>query len=203
MVGDAHHPRHNNHHTNSIVLPASSWPDTASSWGETRMVKAINLTKGKVAIVDDDDYNEMNKYKWHAIKGRYTYYAYRDVWHPIEKRKERISMHRQILDILKFTGNNYTDHVNHNGLDNRKSNLRICTNSENSLNRRDRKRSGSIWWDKERKKWSAQICVNYKKITIGRFDSRKIAEHRMYVKAKSLIGDFAVPGHKGGDTNHG
>jgi len=42
-----------------------------------------------------------------------------------------------------------------------------------------------------------------KKITIGRFDSRKIAEHRMYVKAKSLIGDFAVPGHKGGDTNHG
>lgn len=167
-------------------------------------MKTITLTKGTHAIVDDADYDELVKYKWYTKNGKNgTFYAQRDIWYPNTKRREKILMHRQIMQKYFTKEKNYTDHINHDGLDNRRCNLRVCTNSENMQNRKNRLYSGSIWWDKTREKWSAQLCINYKKITIGRFNNKNIAEQIMIAKAKSLLGEFAVPQATGGDINHG
>jgi hypothetical protein len=155
------------------------------------MVKEIKLTQGKFAIVDDEDYEELIKYKWYAHPGKNgTWYAQRDVWYPKIKKREKIAMHREIMKNHYTKNHNYTDHINHDGLDNRRCNLRVCTNSENMLNQKRLPHPGSIWWDNTRKKWNGQICVNYKKYSIGRFTKREDAEKAMVMKAKQLFGDF-------------
>jgi hypothetical protein len=82
----------------------------------------LKLTNGKVAIVDEEDYNNLIKYKWYATLGKSGYYA----------KSNRVGyMHRFIV---KTPPNMITDHINHNTLDNRKSNLRICTYGQNKMN---------------------------------------------------------------------
>lgn len=98
-------------------------------------MKSISLTKGKFAKVDDEDFEELNKYKWCAGEIKGIWYAYRG------KREglivKRISMHRLIMKAEKRW--DIVDHINHDGLDNRKINLRIVTNSENLRNRKPKK----------------------------------------------------------------
>ena len=96
----------------------------------TIMAKEIQLTQGKVAIVDDSDYEELSKYKWYAncIKG--TYYAV----HTINKKSGcniKILMHRFILNAKKGI---IIDHINRDTLNNSRSNLRECNHKENRLN---------------------------------------------------------------------
>lgn len=90
-------------------------------------MKTINLTKGAVAIVDDEDYEELNKFKWQLHSEGY---AVREIWNPGGKRK-RVRMHRVIMNTPEGMD---TDHRNGNRLDNRKENLRICTRQQNLRN---------------------------------------------------------------------
>lgn len=97
------------------------------------MAKEIKLTQGQVAIVDDADYERLAKYKWYAqFQGR-SWYAFRKPWDKSKKRYFTVCMHREIMGLV-CGDKKQVDHINHDGLYNRKSNLRICTATENRRN---------------------------------------------------------------------
>ncbi len=155
-------------------------------------MKTIPLTQGKFAIVDDEDYQDLIQFKWHAHCHHKNYYAKRAVW--INKKTSAEQMHRRILG-LKAGDGKYGDHINGNGLDNRRSNLRVCTNKENIRNSRRRydNKSGlkGVWLHKQTGKWVTQIRVNDKSLHVGLFKS-KIAAARAYNRAAiKYFGKFA------------
>jgi len=118
------------------------------------MTKEIKLTHGFVALVDDEDFYELSKYTWRASSDYRTYYALRSVRE--YKKIKNLSMHRQIMD---FPENMLIDHINHNGLDNRKENLRICTPAQNTFNRIKVK---SITGYKALELFGEFACINFK-----------------------------------------
>lgn len=153
-------------------------------------MKLILLTQGKVAIVDDEDYDKISKHKWYAGKMGNTYYAVRKS--PRKHGKQRtLYMHNEILDIpLGFE----TDHKNHCGLDNRKVNLRPCTRSENQHNRKRQNGTSQykgVHWDKDTKKWQSQIGLNGKTIHLGQFCLETVAAKTYDAKAIEIFGEFA------------
>ncbi|KKM14674.1 hypothetical protein LCGC14_1703720, partial [marine sediment metagenome] len=97
-------------------------------------MKRIPLTQGKFAIVDDDIFDYLSQWKWYAQKDRNTFYALRNV--VVKGKAKTIRMHRQILNSKK---GQQTDHLNGNGLDNRRCNLRICTRSQQAMNTKKRR----------------------------------------------------------------
>jgi len=153
-------------------------------------MKEIELTQGKIALVDDGDFEWLNQYKWHAAKGGRTYYAVRKK--KIDGKEQRLLMHRIILNTPK---NKQSDHKDLNGLNNQRYNLRICTPQENMMNREyytdGYSKFKGVSWDKARSKWRSYICINYKFIPLGRFIS-EIDAALAYDKAcKRLFGEFA------------
>ena len=88
-------------------------------------IKLIPLTQGKFAIVDAEDYDRLSQYKWQAEKHKTTFYAKR------KSKYKSIKMHREIL---KPSNGMICDHKNHNGLDNRRCNIRLCTHAQNQHN---------------------------------------------------------------------
>jgi hypothetical protein len=155
-------------------------------------MKKIKLTQNKFALVDDEDYEKLNQYSWYAEKGRYTYYAART-----DKLKKKIRIHRFIMNP---TSNLQIDHINGNGLDNRKENLRICTHQQNQYNKKLSKNNSSgikgVHWDKSRNKWRAKIKINNKEKYLGRFKDR-IEAKEVYTKfAKQYFGEFYSDGKK-------
>jgi hypothetical protein len=153
---------------------------------QRELVREIPLTMGKVALVDDDDYERLNKHKWHAVKHRNTYYARRT------ENKKTIAMHREILNMEKGT---ICDHINRNGLDNRKQNLRICSHSQNNKNRTLPKSNTSgyrgVYWGPRLKKWEAYIKSDGKLRIIGRFAKKEEAAEAYNKEAIKLNGNFA------------
>ena len=155
--------------------------------------RRIPSTRGKYAIVDPEDYERLNKYKWYAISSENTFYARRSV--KTGKYQKVIRMHREVL---KVPDGIFVDHINHNGLDERKANLRPATRAENNYNRRRVKKPGAtlrfkgVSWHKYTKRWVAQIGFNGKRITIGYFDNEIEAAKAYDRAAKKYHRDFAV-----------
>lgn len=152
-------------------------------------IMPIPLTQGLYALVDGEDYERINKYKWYATKTPYTYYAIRNAGK--RPHRYRVLMHRQILDILKGIE---TDHINHYGLDNRKYNLRTATKSQNQHNRQRQKgisKYKGVVWNKRAKKWHARIGYNNQQIHLGLFPDEVKAALVYDEKAKELFGEFA------------
>jgi hypothetical protein len=152
------------------------------------MSKEIPLTKGKVAIVDDEDFEELSKYKWRFSS---TEYAVRHT--TVNGKKCQFRMHRVVMNL---GGSQLeVDHINHNTLDNRKSNLRICTHAENS--RFSRKQSNNksgykgVCWSKRDKKWLATIYRPSGNNYIGLFSTPEEAAMAYDREAKILFGEFA------------
>ena len=145
------------------------------------MTKEIELTQGKVALVNDEDYEELNKYNWLLDKkpGRSLYYARRSVYVGDNKR-HTIRMHRQILG-LEHGDYRQIDHINRNGLDNRRENLRIASQAANVHNSKicSRNISGckGVGWDKKGKKWLAYITAYGKRHHLGLFSNFDDAVH--------------------------
>lgn len=158
--------------------------------GDSTM-KRIPLTRGQYALVDDADFAWLNQFKWYALKGRTTFYAARAKY-IIGRHYQHLRMHRIIMNV---SANKQIDHRNHNGLDNRRNNLRVCTNTENKQNGLPYKNCSSqfrgVWWCKNVKKWRAAITVNKKLIYLG-YRSSEIECAKLYdAKAKELFGEFA------------
>lgn len=130
-------------------------------------IKKIPLTQGKYAIINEEDFDLVSKYKWHFFARKY---AGRDY---IENgKKKKMSMHRLITN---FPIGCEIDHINGNGLDNRRSNLRISTHKENICNRAFLNKNNTtgyrgVTWSKEKNKYAAQITVDYRHKCLGYFD---------------------------------
>lgn len=157
-------------------------------------MKHIPLTQGKFAVVDDEDYDWLMQWKWCARIVNGTYYAFRRPYcceTGISKRV-LILMHREILGLCNGDGK-HTDHINHHGWDNRKSNLRTCTIRENRLNSLPRKNTTSKYKGVSRHqgKWRAQICNHGETILLGEHVSETEAARIYDAKAKELFGEFA------------
>jgi hypothetical protein len=155
------------------------------------MMKEIPLSRGLVALVDDEDYEELMKYKWSAMTSGY---AHRATLISSKPRKFlTTSMHQYIMG-LKHGDPRMVDHIDGNKRNNQRSNLRICTVSENGRNKKSTKNTSGykgVTWDKERGKWMAQIKVNKKLVYLGRYDDPHVA-HKAYCEAAlKLHGEFA------------
>jgi len=154
-------------------------------------IRYIPLTQGKFAIVDAADYEELSKYKWYAnrINGG-TYYALRPSPAGV------ILMHRQIMKPPKGM---VVHHIDGYGLHNRRSNLIICTQAQNSYNCRPRRNSSSkykgVHLNKtlKHRKWAATIKCKAKggREFLGRFESEAEAARAYDRRAKELFGNFA------------
>ena len=157
-------------------------------------MKQIPLTQGQFTLVDDADYGWLNHYKWYAHKDHSgNFYAIRQ---SSKKNGERftIHMHRVILG-LERGDIRETDHQNHNTLDNRRDNLRICNHAQSQRNKKSCSNTTSrfkgVCWNKREKKWVAQICINRKREHIGYFKDEKEAARAYNSVAKKYFGKFA------------
>jgi len=160
--------------------------------GEIQM-KRIPLTQGKFAIVDDNDFDWLNQWKWCAAKSRCGYRAVRSI--KKDGKWTTCSMSRFILNAPIHL---LVDHKNHIIHDNRKSNLRLCTPSQNCANQIIKLGGASkhkgVSYDtsrKRNKRWVARLnsCGNY--INLGRFLTEIEAAKAYDAKAKEVYGEFA------------
>lgn len=156
-------------------------------------MKEIKLTRGKVALIDDDDFEFINSFKWYATKKKYTFYAERSQ-HISTGKHVNIPMHRLILGVTKKTMK--VDHVDENGLNNQKSNLRICTHAQNKRNVTKRitgtlSKYKGVTKHKRDNRWMAQIRLNYKNIFCGYFKDEREAAIAYNKAAIKYHGEFA------------
>ena len=155
-------------------------------------MREILLNQDKVTLVDDADYDYLNQYRWHAHQNHGRKWYVERLIRQDGKWKE-VFMHRQIL---AAPSGMETDHINGNGLDNRRCNLRICTTSENQQNQRAQSRLKSsqfkgVSWREREGKWRAIIQFHNKSIWLGYFISEVKAALAYDAAAKKYFGEFA------------
>lgn len=142
--------------------------------------KLIPLTQGKFAKVDNEDFDRFKDINWHVSTRNYVY------------NKKVGLIHRLILNPPDNTS---VDHINNNPLDNRKQNLRICTQHQNTMNQSPQKGSSSkykgVYRVTERRKWKAQIVCDGVHNSLGSFKTEQEAAKAYDKKALELFGEFA------------
>lgn len=165
-------------------------------------MEKIDLTQGKVALIDDKNFERLNQDKWYAN----TYYAQRNITirsKNIKSKREKIYMHREIIEKKlnrKLRGNEEIHHINGNGLDNREKNLQVVTNSQHKMlgkkrqiynNKITSSKHKGVSWNKRKKQWQVHITLNGKLKNLGYFNNEIDAALAYDKKAKELFGEFA------------
>lgn len=130
-------------------------------------------------LIDTEDIEKVKKYCWYAHFSKSTNSYYADTTYKKNRKNITLRMHRIIANCPE---NLEVDHRNHNTLDNRKENLRVCTHSENSQNLKGAAKNNrfskvrGVSFHKSTRKWQVDIGINYKKVYIGLFNSIEEAE---------------------------
>ncbi len=147
-------------------------------------VGLLPLGKGRFAIVDEKNYSRLVQYKWNL--------SHRNNVCRMERGKY-VSLHRFIMNASPGTE---VDHINHNRLDNREVNLRICTKSQNQMNSRKRANRSSrfkgVSWNSKAKKWHARLAKENAKYFLGVYESEEDAAIAYNVAAQLFFGRYAL-----------
>lgn len=155
-------------------------------------MKTILSTNKKEILVDDKDYAWVKNFNWHVSSCDGVTMNKVD----FNSDMPTYSLPR-ILMGLDFGDSRVVDHENHNRCDNRRCNLRVCTQSQNMANQRKRVGASSkykgVHWCKKDKRWRAQIRVNYKTLYLGQFEKELDAAAAYDVAALTHFGEFALP----------
>jgi len=154
-------------------------------------VAYITLSRGFEAVIDVTDVPLVEKWNWTVDVRKYTAYAYRTIYNGKHRTGTIVRLHRELLGFPDMD----VDHIDTNGLNNRRSNLRVATRSQNLCNRGACETNTSGFKGVKRRKdcnrWTAQIQLNGKYRYIGIFRTAQDA-HAAYVAAsKELHGEFA------------
>lgn len=169
-------------------LPESTYHAATDSLSASG-AKVLPLTQGLFAIVDADDYDALARFNWYAAKDHRTFYAGRGIRLP-SGRWSSITMHRTLMP-----GHKYIDHINGNGLDNRRSNLRPATHAENMRNRRMGRNNTSgyvgVRWRPEKGRWETRIQVDGRKLRVGMYATAEEAARARDAAALEHHGPFA------------
>lgn len=147
-------------------------------------MREIQLTQNQVALVDDCDFEELNKWSWFAHKSGRTFYARRTL--TIGNKRHTIRMHHIVIG--KPPIGFEVDHKNGIGTDNQRENLRFVTDRQNSQNRKNVNVTSvypGVYWHSSRNKWMAQIYINGKSKFLGRF----IDEHEAFNAYRKAVND--------------
>lgn len=161
--------------------------------------REIPLTQGRVAVVDEADYEWLSRWKWYAQRcGGAVFYARRRRQKSDGEGPSRIHMHREILGVESLD----VDHVDGDGLNNRRANLRPASDGQNSANKRLYKNSATgfkgVCVDRETGKYRAYIQVERKWQHLGMFDCPKDAARAYDAAARELFGEYARPNFQEG-----
>ena len=151
-------------------------------------MKKITTAKGENILVDECDFNWLLNYSWHVRKCAGYFYATTKSSRPKHKT---IYMHRLILDAKK---GEYVDHIDGNGLNNTRSNIRICTNKQNSFNQKARGRTSKfkgVSFCSRTKKWIVTMKLEDRTRFFGRFDKEIDAAKKYNEVAAKYHGEFA------------
>lgn len=158
--------------------------------------REIPLTQGQVALVDVEDYERLSAYKWFAQWAPHTqnFYACRNI--KMKDGKQRpIRMHREVVGISMDDPRIVDHRDSYKTLDNRKSNLRVCSYLENARNTKRRKDNTTglkgVTLQKRSGRWIAQIQVAGKKKHIGMYDSPEKAYAAYCEVAKKIHGEWS------------
>ena len=151
-------------------------------------MKRVPLTKGKIALIDDEDFEIVSQLKWYANEvGNSTYaLAFRG--------GKGVLMHRLLLGT---PGKMKVDHKDGDGLNNQKSNIRLCTTSQNGMNRRPSSIKGKtsrfkgVTWEKYENKWGADLYIKGKHISLGNHEKEVEAARSYNEGALKFFGEFA------------
>ena len=156
------------------------------------MTKEYRLPSGASVLVDDEDYSRIASYRWQEARREHTSYAVTRVKRP-HGGFETIYMHRLLM---KAPSGSEVDHINRSGLDNRRSNLRLCNHHDNSHNHRKRKGSTTsryigVHWSPNRGKWNAQLHADGHGKHLGLFETEEDAALAYDDAARHAYGEFA------------
>lgn len=155
-------------------------------------MKTIPLSNGGFVIVDDADYDKLIKFKWHGRRKEKVYYAVRGKYIKETRKRTKELMHRMILGLNDPKV--LVDHVNGDGLDNRRSNLRICNGTENTRNSRRSCHNTTgfkgVSLNKRTGKFTARIMADNKRLFLGYFMTAEEASKVYNDKAKELFKSF-------------
>lgn len=157
-------------------------------------MKEIPLTKGKFAVVDDEDFSRLSRWKWHYGKRGYAARTVEIGYFQGKRKQTQILMHREVIEV---PNNMFVDHINGDKLDNQKTNLRIVNTQQNNWNSKTPAHNTSgfkgVSEDKRNlsKKWQAYITVDNKKIHLGYFSTKEDAAKAYNEAAKEIFGEYA------------